>query len=337
MKVHKIADFVLSSHPLYSIVSAGEGKFLFAGGLDPFIFRLSSEVLSGILGPQTRGSGSSPEAKTLSSQDIAEPGKIKGLKTTVYIQSEDTQKENIWVGGGSGILQIFNLSSLKLDEGLPLGSPIFALNLLKDRALVGLGNGVLKILDIPKPELPGMEDSLKTDSLPSREIQISNQALRVIERNPKQAQIALSGKDCIIRVLDADSYNLQYQMEGHTFPVFSLSYSPEGRYLYSGSRDASIKIWSTENYSLVKTIPAHLFAINQILFHPHKPYFLSASMDKSIKIWGSDDFQLYKILNAERNGGHTSSVNRMAWVGVDHPILVSVSDDRRMIFWDIEF
>jgi WD40 repeat protein len=60
-------------------------------------------------------------------------------------------------------------------------------------------------------------------------------------------------------------------------------------------------------------------------------------MDKSIKIWGSDDFQLYKILNAERNGGHNSSVNRMAWVGVDHPILVSVSDDRRMIFWDIEF
>jgi len=117
--------------------------------------------------------------------------------------------------------------------------------------------------------------------------------------------------------------------------VFAVQYSPDGSYLVSGSRDAQIKIWDTLTFDLTKNIPAHMFAVNHIAFHPTLPYFATASMDKSIKIWGSDDFKLYKIISREKGyPGHVLSINKLGWDG-NH--LISVSDDKRIMIWDIQF
>ena len=112
-------------------------------------------------------------------------------------------------------------------------------------------------------------------------------------------------------------------------------YTKDGRYILSGSRDAQVKIWDTTTFELVKSIPAHLFAVNHILSHPTRPYFATASMDKSIKIWGADDFKLYKIISREKGyASHLLPLNKLTWDGDQ---LISVSDDKRIIIWDITF
>ena len=118
--------------------------------------------------------------------------------------------------------------------------------------------------------------------------------------------------------------------------VFSLQYSPQGDFLVSGSRDAQVKIWDTNTFELIQNVPAHLFAVNHIAFHPTEPYFATASMDKSIKIWGSDDFKLYKVISREKGfATHHLSINKLVWSGPNH--LLSTSDDKRIIVWDIGF
>jgi WD40 repeat protein len=58
-------------------------------------------------------------------------------------------------------------------------------------------------------------------------------------------------------------------------------------------------------------------------------------MDKSIKIWGADDFKLYKIISREKGyPGHLLSINKLVW---DGNRLLSVSDDKKVIIWDIYF
>ena len=132
-----------------------------------------------------------------------------------------------------------------------------------------------------------------------------------------------------------EDYSLVKTLHGHTMSVFALQFAPAGNYLVSGGRDAQLKIWDTKSYDLIQNIPAHLFAVNNIAFHPSRPYFATASMDKTIKIWGAEDFKLYKTISFEKGfESHRLSVNKLAW---NNNELISVSDDKRIIIWDISF
>ena len=165
-------------------------------------------------------------------------------------------------------------------------------------------------------------------------LKVSHDAVRSISISPDAKQAAFGCRDNSIKIYDLEDYSLTKSLHGHTMSVFSVQYAPDGSYLASGARDAQIKIWNAITFELIKNIPAHLFAVNHILFHPSQPYFATASMDKSIKIWGADDFKLYKIISREKGyPSHQLSINKLAWDG-NH--LLSVSDDKRIIIWDIQ-
>jgi centriolar protein POC1 len=166
-------------------------------------------------------------------------------------------------------------------------------------------------------------------------IKISTDTLRSIAISPNQQQMAIGCRNNNVSVYNTEDYSPVTTLAGHTMAVFTTEYTKDGRYVLSGARDAQIKVWDTTTFKLVKNIPAHLFAVNHILSHPTRPYFATASMDKSIKIWGADDFKLYKIISREKGYAcHRLSINKLAW---DDDQLISVSDDKRVLGWDITF
>jgi centriolar protein POC1 len=222
---------------------------------------------------------------------------------------------------------------------------VLAFDFLKQQLLTPLKHHQKPIFDIKsvchKQELlVASEDgtvsiwSLKTLEL-LHVVKVSNDTIRCISISPDEKQVAFGCRDNQIHIYDAEDYTLQKTLHGHTMPVFALQYAPDGSYLVSGARDAQVKIWDTASYSILKNIPAHLFAVNSIAFHPSLPYFATGSMDKSIKIWGADDFKLYKIISREKgHTGHLLSINKLVWNGNQ---LLSVSDDKKVIIWDINF
>jgi centriolar protein POC1 len=169
-------------------------------------------------------------------------------------------------------------------------------------------------------------------------IQISADTVRCITINDVTRQVAFGCRDNKVKIYDLVDYSYITTLDGeagHSMAVFSAQYSPAGDYLVTGSRDAQVKIWNTIDYKPMQNIPAHLFAVNSIAFHPTQPYFATASMDKSIKLWGSDDFKLYKVISREKgHPGHVLSINKLVWNGDD---LLSVSDDKKIIVWKIQF
>jgi len=176
--------------------------------------------------------------------------------------------------------------------------------------------------------------SLKTFEL-LHSIKVSDDTVRCIAISPDEKQVAFGCRNNQIKIYDLLDYTLVKTLHGHTMSVFSLQYAPSGDYFVSGGRDAQVKIWDAKSYELLHNIPAHLFAVNSISFHQTQPYFATASMDKSIKIWGSDDFKLYKIISHEKGyASHPLSINKITWNGDQ---LLSVSDDKNIIVWDIRF
>ncbi len=74
-------------------------------------------------------------------------------------------------------------------------------------------------------------------------------------------------------------------MQGHTNAVNTISFSPDGKYLVSGSSDKTVKIWNVELQKEVITLKGHILKVNSVSFSPEGNYFASASDDRSIKLW----------------------------------------------------
>ena len=77
-------------------------------------------------------------------------------------------------------------------------------------------------------------------------------------------------------------------LNGHTDLVRSVSFSPDGKYVVSGSCDNSVKIWRMESGKVVRTLNGHTSAVASVSFSPDFKYAVSGSCDKSVKIWSTE-------------------------------------------------
>lgn len=72
--------------------------------------------------------------------------------------------------------------------------------------------------------------------------------------NPNLALLLASASfDATIKLWDIERGEMKYNLTEHTEPVYSVSFSPSGEYLASGSFDKCLHIWSAKDGSLVRT------------------------------------------------------------------------------------
>jgi WD40 repeat protein len=166
--------------------------------------------------------------------------------------------------------------------------------------------------------------------------QISEKSVRCISVNPLSGDIAVGSSDHFIRVFD-HRLTLKKEWNAHANSVFTVRYTPDNKFLISGSRDARLKVWDVDaDYSSATEVAAHLYAINHLDFSPDGKHFVTCSMDKSIKVWNLAEMKLLKVIDKARHAGHGTSVNKLLWTGFNNQ-LVSASDDRTLSVWQIIF
>lgn len=202
-------------------------------------------------------------------------------------------------------------------------APVFDLLFDGDKVWVASGDGSLVVLEWPSLKQVGI-------------LRHSEKSARCMAYHPLMGHLAVGYSDCTIRVFDPKAGTLLYTVEGHTHSVFTLSYSPDGTILYSGSRDAHLNSWFTADYSRAESVPAHLFAINHLSISPSGTRLATCSMDKSIKLWELQPLKLVKVIDRARHAGHGTSVNKVLWGNSDASLL-TCSDDRTLSLWDIHY
>ena len=77
-------------------------------------------------------------------------------------------------------------------------------------------------------------------------------------------------------------------LEGHSYGVSSVAYSPDGTKIISGSTDKTIKIWNANTGECLQTLEGHLDIILSVAYSPDGTKIISGSSDKTIKIWGEE-------------------------------------------------
>ena len=117
-------------------------------------------------------------------------------------------------------------------------------------------------------------------------------------------------------------------MSGHAKTVTSVSYSPDGKSIVSGSWDHSIKIWDAVTYQLTATLNGHTGAVTSVSYSPDGKFIASGSRDHSINVWDARTHQAVATLI-----GHAGTVTSVSY-SPDGNSIVSGGEDQGIKIWD---
>jgi WD40 repeat protein len=117
-------------------------------------------------------------------------------------------------------------------------------------------------------------------------------------------------------------------LEGHSSLVWSITFSPDGRLLASGSGDRTIKLWDPATGALKQTLEGHSDSVQSVAFSPDCRLLASGSSDETIKLWDPATGGLKQTLES-----HSDSVQSVAF-SPGGRLLASGSSDRTIKLWD---
>ncbi|MFN6567200.1 protein kinase domain-containing protein [Dendronalium sp. ChiSLP03b] len=123
-----------------------------------------------------------------------------------------------------------------------------------------------------------------------------------------------------------------HTLRGHSdnlSSVNTLSISPDGNLLTSGSDDKIIKLWDLNTKKIVANLASHSQAVTSVAFSPNGEILATASDDKTIKLW-----QLNTLRKTFTLCGHSHAVKSVAF-SPDGQILASGSWDKKVKLWHV--
>ena len=74
-------------------------------------------------------------------------------------------------------------------------------------------------------------------------------------------------------------------LTGHTDVVRSVSFSPDGNTIASGSWDNTVRLWNANAGRLLKTLTEHTNYVNGVSFSPDGNTIASGSWDNTVRLW----------------------------------------------------
>jgi len=133
-----------------------------------------------------------------------------------------------------------------------------------------------------------------------------------------------------VYVEEFDELNIS---KSHSNFVESVSFSPDGRTLATGSDDGTIRLWDISKGSLTRTINAHLNDVEGVAFSLDGRIIATASDDGTVKQWNAASGAFIRAL--EGNSTHEQS-DHMEFVAFspDGHTIAAVSEGGVARLWD---
>jgi eukaryotic-like serine/threonine-protein kinase len=124
--------------------------------------------------------------------------------------------------------------------------------------------------------------------------------------------------------------NLLYVYHGHLDSVTSVSWSPDGNRIASGSYDRTVQVWDAVNGDYAYTYRGHTKRVTCVAWSPDGTRIASGSDDSTVQVWNA--------LNGEHiytYHGHNGDLHSVAW-SPDGTRIASGSNDSTVQVWDAQ-
>jgi serine/threonine protein kinase len=169
--------------------------------------------------------------------------------------------------------------------GLDQDDAVQAVALSQDRkGLVGGVDGKLFLLDLAEKARPkalaGHKEAVRCAAYaPSGGLAATGGGgvLQVGELRP--------GRDNVVCVWDAAAGALKWRGEGHSAPVVSVAFDPDGKRLASGSADGEVRVWDAASGEPVAAFKGHSGRVLALAFTPGGTGLASGAADGTVRQW----------------------------------------------------
>ncbi|PYS84211.1 MAG: hypothetical protein DMF67_05950 [Acidobacteria bacterium] len=141
-------------------------------------------------------------------------------------------------------------------------------------------------------------------------------------------RLVATGADYIV-LWDAATRTKLARLE-HTAIVWSLAFSPDGRWLVSTHGDGAILVWDVAERARAADLGGHSAPVRGVAFSPDGRRVASASEDGSVIVWDAVLGQKEAVLT-----GHRTRVSAVAFAP-DGRWVASVDVDGNVIVWDVD-
>jgi serine/threonine protein kinase len=190
----------------------------------------------------------------------------------------------------------------------------------------------MKLVTAERDEQYQLRDKLVWHASQHQHVHEYVAAIRELEKIPSSLYTdAIVDQLSMIKVkLEETAVESAVTLKGHSASVRSVSFSPDGKRIVSGSGDVTLKVWDAKTGQLALTLKGHSAPVNSVSLSPDGRRIVSGGWDNTLKVWDAETGLLALTLN-----GHSRSVRSVAF-SPDGKRIVSGSGDRTLKVWDAE-
>ncbi|GCE23067.1 hypothetical protein KDK_68670 [Dictyobacter kobayashii] len=142
-----------------------------------------------------------------------------------------------------------------------------------------------------------------------------------------------------VHIIPIATPGADYIYRGHSAAVTTVSWSPDGHYLASGSADKTVQVWQATNGALRYTFVGHTSPVTALAWNVQSTYITSAG-DGDGKVW------VWNALRDEQDAGHMGQQGRVRSLAWPDPyitsrtspvnVIISGAEDGTVQVWDAE-
>jgi WD40 repeat protein/transcriptional regulator with XRE-family HTH domain len=126
----------------------------------------------------------------------------------------------------------------------------------------------------------------------------------------------------------AHLYNRQIFI-GHTGSVYSATFSPDGKYVLTGSQDGTARLWDVQNGREVSRFIGHKGGVSAAAFSPDGKLVLTGGNDGTARLWEAVSGE-----ELRRFAGHNQGITAVAF-SPDGRYVLSADGDQMARLWNV--